>query len=93
MPKYYPFKVCGYYLYFTSACVVEAFHAHASDKKLTESGSAKFFVREDGSCYVQKKGRLKERDISEIQEFIKQHHEEMLKKWVSGGGRRDYFKS
>ena len=37
MPKYYGYKVFGYYLYFTSHCVVEAMHAHASDSKLTDS--------------------------------------------------------
>ena len=45
MPKYYDFKVAGYYLYFTSFCVVECMHVHASDAKFTEGGSAKFFVR------------------------------------------------
>ena len=45
MPKYFSFKVCGYDLYFTSHCVVECMHAHASDEELTEAGSAKFFVR------------------------------------------------
>ena len=45
MPKYYDFKVAGYYLYFTSFCVVECMHVHASDTKLTEGGSAKFFVK------------------------------------------------
>ena len=40
MPKYYDFKVAGYYLYFTSFCVVECMHVHASDSKLTEGGSA-----------------------------------------------------
>ena len=27
MPKYYGYKVYGYYLYFTSHCIVEAMHA------------------------------------------------------------------
>ena len=45
MPKYYDFKVAGYYLYFTSFCVVECMHVHASDSKFTEGGSAKFFVK------------------------------------------------
>ena len=40
MPKYYDFMVCGYFLYFTAACVVEAMHVHASDRQLTEAGSA-----------------------------------------------------
>lgn len=49
MPKYFPFKICGYYLYFTAHCVVECMHVHASNEELTEPGSAKFFVRSDGS--------------------------------------------
>ena len=40
MPKYFQDKVAGYYLYFTMHCVIECMHAHASDKKLTETGSA-----------------------------------------------------
>ena len=48
MPKYYDFKVVGYYLYFTSFCVVECMHVHASDSRLTEGGSAKFFVKSNG---------------------------------------------
>ena len=38
MPKYYEFKIAGYYLYFTSHCVIECMHVHASDRKLTEAG-------------------------------------------------------
>ena len=53
MPKFFQDKVAGYYLYYTKHCVMECLHAHASDRKLTESGSAKFFVRSDGSSYVQ----------------------------------------
>ena len=52
MPKYYQEKVAGYYLYYTKHCVIEAMHAHASDKKMTEEGSAKFFVRADGSTEI-----------------------------------------
>lgn len=58
MPKYYEFKIAGYYLYFTSFCVVECMHAHASDRKLTEAGSAKFFVKENGDTVVQNRGAL-----------------------------------
>lgn len=58
MPKYYEFKVAGYYLYFTSFCVVECMHVHASDKKLTEAGSAKFFVKGNGDSVLQNKGIL-----------------------------------
>lgn len=81
MPKYYEFKVAGYYLYFTSKCIVEAMHVHASDTSLTEAGSAKFFVKNDGETLVQKRGRLSDREIRTIQIFIKEHYVEMYKKW------------
>ena len=54
MPKYYPFKVEGYYLYFTSKCVMECMHVHASDSELARKGAANFFVKEDGSSVLQK---------------------------------------
>lgn len=71
MPKYYEFKICGYYLYFTSSCVIEAMYVHASDRKLTESGSAKFFVKNNGDTTVEKRGILSELEIRKIQKFIK----------------------
>ena len=37
MPKYYEFKVAGYFLYFTSFCVVECMQFHARERNLTES--------------------------------------------------------
>lgn len=81
MPKYYEFKVAGYYLYFTSSCIIEAMHVHASDRKLTESGSAKFFEKNDGDTVVQKRGQLNDREVKEIREFIKMHYKEMFFKW------------
>lgn len=82
MPKYYEFKVAGYYLYFTSFCVVECMHVHASDKKLTEAGSAKFFVKGNGNSVLQNKGILTDREISKIQAFIKENYEKMYEKWA-----------
>jgi hypothetical protein len=82
MPKYYEFKVAGYYLYFTSFCVVECMHVHASDKKLTEAGSAKFFVKGNGDSVLQDKGILTDREISKIQAFIKENYEKMYEKWA-----------
>ena len=67
MPKYYEFKIAGYYLYFTSHCIIECMHVHASDRKLTESGSAKFFVRENGDTVLQNRGILNDREIRIIQ--------------------------
>lgn len=81
MPKYYEFKVAGYYLYFTSFCVIECMHVHASDKNLSESGSAKFFVKEDGDTVLQKRGILTEKEISKIQSFIKVNYKEMYLRW------------
>jgi hypothetical protein len=81
MPKYYQYKVAGYYLYFTSKCIIEAMHVHASDRKLTESGSAKFFVKENGDTVLQERGILTEQEIRKIQEFIKERYREMYQKW------------
>lgn len=82
MPKYYEFKVAGYYLYFTSFCIIECMHVHASDRKLTESGSAKFFVKENGDAILQNRGLLNEREIKKIQSFIKDNYKEMYMKWL-----------
>ena len=81
MPKYFNFKVCGYYLYFTSHCIVECMHVHASDRKLTEQGSAKFFVRDDGSSVLQSPGILNERELRQIQSFIRENYREMYLTW------------
>lgn len=81
MPKYFPFKICGYYLYFTSHCVVECMHIHANDEQLTQKGSAKFFVKNDGSSKVAERGRLNDREIVAIQKFIKANFEAMYITW------------
>lgn len=76
MPKYYEYKIAGYYLYFTSHCTIEAMHVHASDRHLTESGSAKFFVKGNGDTVVQNRGILTDREISKIQAFIRMNYQE-----------------
>ena len=81
MPKYYEFKVCGYYLNYTAHCIIEAMHVHASDKKLTESGSAKFFVKSNGDTTVERQGILSEREVRIIREFIKDNYKDMYLKW------------
>ena len=81
MPKYYEYKVAGYYLYFTSHCIIECMHVHASDNKLTEAGSAKFFVKDNGDTVLQNRGILNDREIREIQNFIKKNYKEMYLKW------------
>ena len=81
MPKYYSYKIHGYYLYYTASCVIEAMHVHASDKRLTEAGSAKFFVKENGDTTVAHSGLLSQRDIRLIQNFIKKNYKEMYLTW------------
>lgn len=81
MPKYYDFKICGYYLYFTAHCIIECMHVHASDRKLTEAGSAKFFVKSNGDTIVQNQGMLTDREMRKIQAFIKDNYKEMYLKW------------
>lgn len=74
--------MCGYYLYYTANCVIEAMHVHASDRKLTEAGSAKFFVKSNGDTTVEKQGNLTEREIRKIRAFIKVHYKEMYLMWL-----------
>lgn len=81
MPKYFRDKVAGYYLYYTEHCIMECMHAHASDSKLTESGSAKFFIKENGDSVLKKRGQLTDREINIIQKYIKKHYKEMYEKW------------
>jgi len=83
MPKYYDFKVLGYYLYFTSHCIVECMHVHASDTKLREAGSAKLFVKSNGDTVIAEQGLLTDREIRGIQAFIKENYKEMYMKWSS----------
>ena len=79
MPKYYRDRIADHYLYFTSQCVVEAMHVHASDKKLTEYNSAKFFVRADGTTVLQKRGDLTDKQIKIIEKFIESNYLDMYK--------------
>lgn len=81
MPKYFDFKVCGYFLYFTSHCIIECMHVHASDARLTEAGSAKLFVKSDGSTVLKNRGMLSDKELRVIQAFIKENYREMYLKW------------
>ena len=81
MPKYYEYMVAGYYLYFTSYCTVECMHVHASDREITDGGSAQFFVKDNGDTILQNKGRLNDREVLKIQKFIKKNYREMFMKW------------
>lgn len=82
MSKCYEFKVSGCFLYNTSHCVIEAMHVHASDNKLTEVGSAKFFVKGNGDTVVKERGILNDKAIRIIREFIKDNYKEMYLCWA-----------
>lgn len=92
MPKYFRDKIANHYLYFTSQCIVEAMHVHASDNKLTEANSAKFFVKSDGSSVLKNRGDLTDKEILIIQKFIKTNYIEMYKTWKDFGGGDFYRK-
>ena len=53
-------------------------HVHASDRKLTEGGSAKFFLNSDGSTILQNRVILTDREIDKIKQFILINHLEMF---------------
>ena len=55
---------------------------NACTSKLTEAGSAKFFVKGNGDSVLQNKGILTDREISKIQAFIKENYEKMYEKWA-----------
>ena len=79
-------------MYFTSICVVECMHFHASYKKLTEGGSAKFFVKSNGDSVLQNHGILNDREIAKISEFIKDHYQEMYIRWTQYSKKGFYEK-
>lgn len=81
MPKYYEFRhTLLPLLYFI---LHHRMHAlHASDRRLTESGSAKFFVKSNGDTILQNKGILTDREIHKIQAFIKENYKDMYLKWA-----------
>jgi hypothetical protein len=56
-------------------------HVHASDSRLTEAGSAKFFVKSNGDTVLQERGILNDREILKIQSFIKENYLDMYLRW------------
>ena len=56
-------------------------HVHASDRHLTESGSAKLFVMGNGDTIVKEQGVLTNKELRIIREFVKDNYQEMFLKW------------
>lgn len=93
MPDYFKYMISGYRLYFTSSCVVEAFHAHASNKrKHNESTAAKFFIYDNGDSRLVKQGDLKAQDVIAIQKFIKENYLSMYNTWSQYSNNTYYQK-
>lgn len=92
MPKYTRDIIAGYTLYYTSKCIVEAMHVHASDKKLSEAGSAKLFVYEDGETDIQDWGMVNSKDMTKIQRYIKENHKQMFERWSKDSDHGYYTK-
>ena len=68
-------------LYFTTHCTVEAMHVHAGNEEMNERIAAKFFVKANGDTVLQKAGDLNSRQVSGIQQFIKENYREMYARW------------
>ena len=91
MPKYFLYKVAGYYLYFTSHCIVEPIHAHASDSKLSESGSAKLWLKDNGDTIIANHGTITHKDMAVIRQFLKDNIESVKRSWKDFAGFVEYI--
>lgn len=92
MPKYTSDIIAGYTLYFTTKCIIEAMHVHASDKQLTEAGSVKLFVYDNGDTKIENWGTASPQDMSKIQKYVKNNYKEMYKKWKTHSDNGFYEK-
>ena len=93
MPDYFSSTVCGYRLYFTSSCTIEAFHVHASNKrKYDEKTAAKQFVYANGDTRVMRCGDVSTKDMTAIQRFIKANYLSMYALWQQYSAQTYYNK-
>lgn len=92
MPWYSESRVDSYYLYFTDKCLVEAFHAHSTGTNSRDRrASAKFFIYNDGSSKVMRRGRLSDREIRKMQDYIRDNYVQMYELWVRYGGKQEFY--
>ncbi len=59
---------------------------------MTETGSAKLFVKNNGDTVVQNKGLLNDREMAKIQQFIKENYKEMYIRWLQYSNNGFYEK-
>lgn len=91
MPKYWRYKIGGYYLYFTAHCIVEPIHVHASDTNLTESSSAKLWIKENGDTIVVSHGNIPPASMKKIQKFIKINISSIKETWENFSGYTEFI--
>lgn len=58
-------------------------HVHASDKRFTEGGSAKLFVRGNGDTVVKSQGIITDKELHIVRDFIKDNYRDMYISWAS----------
>lgn len=58
-------------------------NGYAFERKLTEAGSAKFFVKANGDAILQNRGILTDREINKITQFIKANYQDMYITWAN----------
>ncbi len=92
MPKYTNDIVAGYVLYFTSKCVIEAMHVHASEKDMSKTNSAKLYVYDNGDTKVERSGSVVDADMEKIRKYIKLNYEKMYAKWKEYSSNGFYSK-
>ena len=86
MGKYTTQKVAGYWLYYTTTCLNERIiHVHANSPKPTRSGAAKIWVYEDGSTSVAEQGKVSDRDMKVIRDWIYSNIDLIEYEWKSNG--------
>ena len=89
MGKFFTAKVANHYLYYTSFDRHEPVHAHASDRKMIEAGSAKIWVLKDGSTEVASpdgQGRLSAKELNTIRKYITDNHITIFRMWENAFG-------
>ena len=84
MPKYTKQKIAGYWLYYTSDCLLEGIiHVHANEPKPTREASAKVWVHADGTSTVEHYGKVSKKDMNVIQEWIYRNVDMIRNEWHS----------
>lgn len=69
-------------------CIIEPVHSHVSDTKLTQRGSAKIWLSDDGRAIVQDRGKISDSDLRKICRYIELNFDDMVGKWENFTGEK-----